>query len=441
MSRWSLPWALVALLCVAHVPTSHAAVVPAPPVVAVDEVIEEAEPSPDYGSDPAEAPDEVEIDALKLMLRPLTAEEIEPVAERWMQRLRHVVADVAAGRLEARSATGTERRDLLDFAARRSIDLDRIADRVEVVLNALDAKGGDAEAMRTYAGSVTTADLDASDIEALWPTFKTWLLDAEGGIAVGLAIVYFLLILVLSFILARILGRLTRKALEHMRGASKLLVNFLSNLVRKIVLIVGFVVALSFLGVNIGPLVAAIGAAGLVVGLALQGTLSNFASGILILLYRPFDVGDSVDVAGGVGGKVDAMTLVSTTILTFDNRRIVVPNNNIWGETITNLTALPTRRVDLTFGVGYGDDLDKVMAILLDVCKQHPLVLEEPAPNIRVVAHGDSSVNLICRPWVKTEDYWSVNWDLHKIVKQRFDAEDVTIPFPQRDVHLFQEAA
>ncbi len=386
--------------------------------------------------DAATAGDGVDVDELNLMLRPLDAEELEPVATAWVGRLRDIVGEISRTRLAAREADGAARRALLADAAELVLRQDRIADRTEVVLQTFDDKGGDSKAMRDYYASVTRPDLDAYDVEALWPATRAWLVDTEGGIAVGLAIVYFIVILVLAFILSRILGRLTRKTLGNFRGASKLLVNFLGGLVAKLVMVVGFVVALSFLGVNIGPLVAAIGAAGLVVGLALQGTLSNFASGILILMYRPYDVGHTVDVAAGVSGKVDAMSLVSTTILTFDNRRIIVPNNNIWGETITNLTALPTRRVDMTFGVGYDDDLDAVMSALADVCREHPLVLDEPATNIRVTAHGDSSINLICRPWVKTDDYWPVYWDLHKLVKQRFDRDGISIPFPQRDVHM-----
>ncbi|MEM7807208.1 MAG: mechanosensitive ion channel family protein, partial [Planctomycetota bacterium] len=163
--------------------------------------------------------------------------------------------------------------------------------------------------------------------------------------------------------------------------------------------------------------------------------LSNFASGILILLYRPYDVGDVIN-AGGVTGKVDAMSLVSTTVITPDNQKIVAPNNSIWGDTITNITGLPTRRVDMTFGVGYGDDLDKVMETLAQVCSEHEQVLDDPAPVIKVTGHGDSAVDVICRPWVKTEDYWGVYWDFHKTVKQKFDAAGINIPFPQRDVHM-----
>jgi small conductance mechanosensitive channel len=184
-------------------------------------------------------------------------------------------------------------------------------------------------------------------------------------------------------------------------------------------------------------LLAGLGIAGFIVGFALQDTLSNFASGLMILIYRPFDVGDFVD-AGGITGKVDRMSLVNSTFKTLDNQVIVVPNNMIWQQVITNLTAQTTRRVDLTFGISYSDDIDKAKAILLDVVEHHASCLKTPEPNIRVGALGESSVDIICRPWVRTVDYWETYWDLIEAVKKRFDEEGITIPFPQRDMHMHQ---
>ena len=166
--------------------------------------------------------------------------------------------------------------------------------------------------------------------------------------------------------------------------------------------------------------------------------LSNFAAGIMILLYRPYDIGNWVTVAGVTGG-VDAMSLVSTTLKTGDNQMVVVPNGSIWGGIITNITGSKTRRVDLTFSIGYGDDIAKAQGILERLVSEHPLVLREPAPVIKVHALADSSVDFICRPWTKTGDYWNVYWDLTRSVKERFDAEGVSIPFPQRDVHVYND--
>jgi small conductance mechanosensitive channel len=197
---------------------------------------------------------------------------------------------------------------------------------------------------------------------------------------------------------------------------------------------IGILIALSQIGISLGPLLAGLGIAGFIIGFALQDTLANFASGMLILFYRPFDVGDFV-TAGGVTGKVGHMSLVNTTFKTIDNQVLVVPNNLIWKSVITNVTAQRLRRVDLTFGVAYSDDVDKVERILRDIVDEHELILKEPEPVIKLHELGESSVNFVCRPWVKTDDYWDVYWDLLRTVKLRFDAEGITIPFPQREVH------
>ena len=385
--------------------------------------------------EPTAVADDIPLDELRIALRPLNAEELGPVAADWIGRLRAKAERVAMARLAARNSGGDERDRYNRVAAQLELERADLKNHVELVLDALEDRGGDVAMQRKYLGAVTQTDLDVADFSALTETAWAWAISPSGGIAVVLNILWFFLTLILAFIVSRLLRRVTRRAVGRLHRTSQLLKDFMAGIVAKIAMLIGVVIAISFLGVNIGPLVAAIGAAGLVVGLALQGTLSNFASGIMILLYRPYDMGDTVN-AGGVSGKVAAMSLVSTTIVTFDNQRIIVPNNNIWGDVITNLTGLETRRVDMTFGVAYDDDLDHVMAVLKAVCDEHPLVLRDPEPLIKVVGHGDSSVNVTCRPWTLTPDYWAVYWDFHKLVKQRFDAADITIPFPQRDVHV-----
>ena len=223
-----------------------------------------------------------------------------------------------------------------------------------------------------------------------------------------------------------------------MNNVSQLLEDFLVKAVRWVVMALGIIMALAALEISIGPLLAVVGAAGFVIAFALQDSLSNFASGLMILFFKPFDVGNIVE-AGGVSGYVTSMNLVSTTIKTFDNKKMVVPNNKIWNDVITNATGVETRRVDMEFGIGYADDIDKAQAILEEIATSHPKVLADPAPTIRVHTLGDSSVNFVCRPWARTEDYWTVYWDVTETVKKRFDAEGVGIPFPQRDVHLYLE--
>ena len=158
----------------------------------------------------------------------------------------------------------------------------------------------------------------------------------------------------------------------------------------------------------------------------------------MILLYKPFDVGDVVD-AGGVSGKVSHMSLVNTTFMTFDNQKLVVPNNVIWSSVITNVTAQRTRRVDLVFGISYADDIDKAESVLREIVDSNESVLDDPEPMIKLHELADHSMNFIVRPWVNTDDYWSTYWDLTKAVKQRFDKEGISIPFPQRDVHVYEQ--
>jgi small conductance mechanosensitive channel len=271
-----------------------------------------------------------------------------------------------------------------------------------------------------------------------WTATIVSLVAGEGPkLAFRLLLVMFILFVFFQF------SKLVKTGAERALTASRLQISHLLrrmivSTVRNLVIIFGVLLAISQVGISLGPLLAGLGIAGFIIGFALQDTLSNFASGIMILLYRPFDVGDVVD-AGGVSGKVSHMSLVSTTFMTFDNKKLVVPNNSIWREVITNVTAQRTRRVDLVFGISYGDDIDKAEKVLHEVVNAHDAVLEDPEPLIKLHELAESSVNFIVRPWVKTDDYWSAYWDLTKAVKQRFDKEGISIPFPQRDVHVYEQ--
>ncbi|MEH6590643.1 MAG: mechanosensitive ion channel family protein [Halioglobus sp.] len=251
--------------------------------------------------------------------------------------------------------------------------------------------------------------------------------------------VLFVLILILFRFLSRLVKRVVRTSCERSSlNLSVLLKDILASASGSTVMILGILIALSQIGISLGPMLAGLGVAGFIVGFALQDTLGNFAAGAMILIYRPYDVDDFVEVTGA-SGLVKNMSLVSTTITTFDNQTLVVPNSKIWGDVIKNVTAQKVRRVDLEFGIGYQDDIIKAEIVLADVLDAHELVLKTPAPLIKVHSLGESSVNLIVRPWTKTENYWNVYWDLTREVKLRFDKEGISIPFPQRDVHLFRE--
>jgi len=219
------------------------------------------------------------------------------------------------------------------------------------------------------------------------------------------------------------------------RNVDALLASFSSNIVY--VALVAFVViaALSQLGIQTTSFVAIIGAAGLAIGLALQGSLANFASGVMIIAFRPFKVGDFIE-AGGVSGVVEGIQIFSTQMRTGDNKAIIIPNANITGSNITNYSAKDTRRVDMVFGIGYNDDIKKAKDLLLELIADDDRILKDPEAVVAVSELADSSVNFVVRPWVKSADYWGVMFDFTEAVKLRFDKEGISIPYPQQDVHL-----
>lgn len=314
-----------------------------------------------------------------------------------------------------------------------------LTDRFNVVLAELKAKGGETEEYDTYIKAVSGIKVDVTDAGATWTTITGWLMSAEGGFRWAVNIVQFVVIIVVFYLLSIVAGKAAKKAFSKSKHFSTLLRKFLVMTARRLVMVVGLFVGLSALEINIGPVLAIVGAAGFVIAFALQNSLSNFASGILMLIYRPFDIGDMISVAGTLG-KVESMNLLSTQLRTPDNQLVIVPNNSVWGDVIINITGITQRRIDLVFGIGYSDDIDKAQEILEDIVNENEQVLKDPEPVVRLHELADSSVNFVCRPWVRPDDYWDVYWDITREVKRRFDAEGVSIPFPQQDIHVYQEA-
>lgn len=292
-------------------------------------------------------------------------------------------------------------------------------------------------------GNISTSILNLEVLRSLISDSLTDLRQAlvdEGPGFLIKAIVFMIILLVTwkaSLWVQRVIDRATAASGVTV---SRLLRSMLLSVSRNMVLFLGALIALSQLGISLGPLLAGLGIAGFIIGFALQDSLANFASGMLILLYKPFDLGDTIEVAGA-RGRVNHMTLVNTTILTFDNQTVIVPNNKIWQDVIKNVTAQSIRRVDFEFGIAYDADVEEVRALLEEIIGDDERVLAEPAPVTRLGSFGDSSVNIICRPWVKTEDYWEFYWDLNQAVKREFDARGIAIPFPQRDVHIYQHTS
>lgn len=258
-------------------------------------------------------------------------------------------------------------------------------------------------------------------------------------ISYGLNLLWALIILAIGWWLAGFLTRLLKRGLTRAEVAPGL-TSFLGTLSYYTLLVFAILAALNRLGVQTTSIIAILGAAGLAVGLALQGALANFAAGVLILFLKPYRVGDMVEISGATG-RVTEIQIFNTVLETFDLKTIIVPNAQATGDNIVNYTVKGTRRVDMVFGIGYDDDLLKAKALLEQVLAGDERVLEEPAPAVAVLELGDSSVNFAVRPYVKVEDYWNVMFDTTEKVKLLFDQEGISIPFPQRDVHLFQENA
>ncbi|MGL5472630.1 MAG: mechanosensitive ion channel family protein [Shewanella sp.] len=353
------------------------------------------------------------------------------------QQLQNAVNDATNAGKDVTSAQTSRVLQLKDRLAQNSLSL-------SIDIELLDALGQNTALLKktlfSISGDITQ---DVLSIDVASSLIEQWLNTAKDqAINHGPTLVFKLFIFCLLLFVANLVGKLVKKIVSNTvsnskLNFSKLLQDFFTSLSGKAVFTIGLLIALSQLGIELGPLLAGFGIAGVIIGFALQDTLSNFASGMMILIYRPYDVGDLINAAG-VSGRVSHMSLVSTTIKTLDNQRLIIPNNKIWGDTINNITAEHQRRVDMTFSIGYGDNIEQAEAVLTSIVEAHPKVQKVPAPLIKLHMLGDSSVDFIVRPWAKPEDYWDVYWDITREVKMRFDAEGISIPFPQRDVHIYQ---
>jgi len=346
------------------------------------------------------------------------------------------VADTQV-RLEKAVRERHRQRDvLLEYLTVLRTEQTALIDRATAVVNVFEAKGGaveEVEEYRKYLAAVSGVKVDVSDWQAAWKTISGWALSEEGGVRWLKNPAIFVVIILITMFLSRLVSKAMQTVIARTAQTSRLFGDFLVVTTRRIILAIGLLIGLAALEVNIGPLLAVIGAAGFLIAFALQNSLGNFASGILIMVFMPFDL-----------GVVKSMNLLSVQLHTPDNRAVTIPNNNVWGDAITNVNGTDTRRVDLVFGIACEDDIGKAQKIMEQVMSEHELVLDDPEPVVRVHELADSSVNFVCRPWVRTKHYWNVYWDVTRTVKERFDKKGITIPFPQRDVHIqgaFPDAA
>ena len=347
--------------------------------------------------------------------------------------------------LAARQAADGTDADLIQAARFESERLQLSVTRLRGVVAQLDRLGGDTLEMRRTLieeqGSLALALVDTDIASVLYAEATTKLKDwlASSGVNTLLSVFLFIAILVAARWLAGVARRVTGRALRHSdQSISQLLKETLISMAGTVVFLIGVLVALSQVGVSVTPMIAGLGVVGFIVGFALQDTLSNFASGAMILAYRPFDTGDFISAAE-VEGTVKKMNLVNTTIVTIDNRVLIIPNSKIWGGVIMNFTGQHLRRTDVIYSVSYSEDLDHVQRVLEELIAADERFLTEPEPIVRVKQFSDSSIDFLVRAYARTEEFWETLWALNKAVKQRFDAEGITIPFPQRDVHMAQQ--
>lgn len=265
----------------------------------------------------------------------------------------------------------------------------------------------------------------------VFPTLQQW------TILYGVRILAALAILVIGRIVAGAIKKGIAKTMERSK-VDTTLISFVTNVIYVALMAFVIIAALGKLGVQTASFVAIIGAAGLAIGLALQGSLANFAAGVLMIIFRPFKVGDYIE-GGGMAGTVEEISIFTTHLKSPDNRSIIVPNAKITSDSIVNYSTKEIRRVDLIASVGYSDDIDKVKSVLWDIINSDERVLKDPAPTIALFELADSSVNFVVRPWVKSGDYWNFYFEIYEKIKKRFDAEGISIPFPQQDVHLYNE--
>jgi small conductance mechanosensitive channel len=410
----------------AEAPAANAPAAEAP---AADAPAEEApaEPAP---PSPLANPD---IDPAELSVRliPLTTDELAALAEEWLAIVKagtEAVAEeqVAILQMEPESDGAAAARERLEelATARRAL-----FDRYTAVVDALELKGGDPAVIagyRAYRSAIIVEETRLTDWRTQVKRVLGWVTNPDGGIAlarqVGIVVASFLGLV----ILAGLVRRIARRALARVPNLSKLLQAFLVVVIYWLTIAVGLMIVLAGLGVNVTPLFALVGGASFIIAFAMQDTLGNLAAGLMIMINRPFDEGDSVDI-GGVSGTVKAVSVVSTTVLTPDNEVIVVPNSKVWGNVIRNSSASETRRVDLVFGIARSESIDKAQKVLEETVRSNARVLDEPAPSVSIAELTDSAVRFSVQPWVRREDHGAVQADLIRKVKENLEAAGIAV--------------
>ncbi|MDC8755172.1 mechanosensitive ion channel family protein [Erythrobacter sp. sf7] len=414
---------------------------------------QEAAPSPSVetveaqtGDEPSEAvasaarvtdPDVTQGELAHLLI-PLTKPELAEVTDSWLANVRAATQEIADLQAEIKRNPAKPGDPRFSRLARMVEHRAGLLSRYSMAVDSFERKGGDPARvadLRAYREAVLFEETAQAGTGALAGALLTWAGRSDGGVALLKRIGIALLALVAIVLVARFVRGFAHVWLGRFSQLSRLLQNFIAMLFFWLFIVIGLLLVLASIDVDVTPIFALIGGASFILAFAFQDTLGNLASGLMILVNQPFDEGDYIDV-GGVSGTVQNVSIVATTIATADNKIIVVPNRNVWGNVIVNASASDIRRVDLVFGASYDDPIQQVLDTINQVVAAHPKILAEPATQVAANELGDSAVSYVCRPWVKAGDYLEVYWDLTRQVKEAFDAQGLTMPYPTQEVRI-----
>lgn len=409
--------------------------------VVADEGAEEAEPLEALTADNPEIPS----DQLKVLLKPLTQEQLQAEADAWFLLLQQKAQEISdleyAIKVQEEEIGGdvdTQKEEQVVTATRLKTEQTNLASRLNTVLEDLEAKGGDPKTYQQYVSAVSGLEFDITNTEGLGLRFTTWLQSEEGGIKLGLNLLKFFGILIVTVIVAPRLGKVTDHALARVSNISTLFRGFVVMVVNRSVLVVGALLAIASLGVNLGPILAVVGGASFVLAFALQSNLGNFASGLMLLINKPFDVGDEVKVAG-YWAYVDSISLANTKLKAFNGSMITLPNNTVWGGDIINYTHGEIRKQMIPINIKFEQDMNQVYQMWMDITSSHPKVLKDPAPGwFPYNSSYEYYISVSLSAWTTKDDYWEVYVDLIKELQKRIEELNIQLAAPQQEIKLAQ---
>ncbi len=391
----------------------------------------------------------ISIDLLEVLLRPLPQENLQAEADAWFALLQAKAQEISNREAaikrqqvpgEISGEVDTAKEQNVVTVTKLKTEQSNLANRFTVVLDALDAKGGDTKNYRQYAAVVSGLEFDLTDAEGLGLRFTTWLTSPEGGIRLGVDLLKFAGILIAASFISPRLGQLTDSALTRVTSISNLFRGFVVMIVQRGALVVGALIALAAIGVNLGPILALVGGASFVLAFALQSNLGNFASGLMLLISKPFDVGDEVKVAG-YWAYVDSISLASTKLKDFGGNIVTLPNNTVWGGDIINYTHADIRKLQLPIHVKFTQDMDVIYKMWMEITAAHPKILKTPAPAwFPWNSNYNYYISIGLTAWSKTDDYWSAYVDLLKEVQQHLEELNIELAAPIQNIKVEQSS-